>query len=238
MALANRDPRTVSPHPDRLLTSGRDNAGASHGIRCRTRTCCLGMNLAKPEMRALFTRACAQGQALSRSKAEDGAASLTTFWRGFSKIDCQHRISGGRSAAAGQALKKPMRFGPPYYPDRAPRYKPRLVCRTITGSFHKENGCTGQTVRHRLRPSANGMVRAVPPAPASKPKLARGTKDQGARHVSDIQIPRIAVNRHRISARNSFHVVGHECARRHSVCGKSGRVGQVGSAARQLYRLA
>jgi cytochrome P450 len=77
---ANRDPRQF-PHPDRFDVR-RDNAGRHMAFGAGPHAC-LGMNLAKLEMRALFT---ALVRKVTRFHIEAEERALNNILRGFSKL--------------------------------------------------------------------------------------------------------------------------------------------------------
>jgi cytochrome P450 len=77
---ANRDPRQF-PHPDRFDVR-RDNAGRHMAFGAGPHMC-LGMNLAKLEMRALFT---ALARRVKRFRIEAEERMLNNILRGFSKL--------------------------------------------------------------------------------------------------------------------------------------------------------
>src|ERR1700716_933458 len=77
---ANRDPRQF-PHPDRFDVQ-RDNAGRHMAFGTGPHIC-LGMNLARLEMRALFT---ALARKVKRFHIEAQARALNNVLRGFSKL--------------------------------------------------------------------------------------------------------------------------------------------------------
>ena len=77
---ANRDPRQF-PHPDRFDVR-RDNAGRHMAFGAGPHMC-LGMNLAKLEMRALFT---ALARKVKRFQIEAEERALNNVLRGFSKL--------------------------------------------------------------------------------------------------------------------------------------------------------
>jgi cytochrome P450 len=79
-AAANRDPRQF-PHPDRFDVR-RDNAGRHMAFGAGPHMC-LGMNLAKLEMRALFT---ALARRVRRFHIEEEDRMLHNILRGFSKL--------------------------------------------------------------------------------------------------------------------------------------------------------
>src|ERR1700730_12599718 len=79
-AAANRDPRQF-PHPDRFDVR-RDNAGRHLAFGAGPHMC-LGMNLAKLEMRALFT---ALARRVRRFHIEEEDRMLHNILRGFSKL--------------------------------------------------------------------------------------------------------------------------------------------------------
>jgi cytochrome P450 len=77
---ANRDPRQF-PHPDRFDVR-RDNAGRHMAFGAGPHAC-LGMNLSKLEMRALFT---ALARKVTRFHVEVEERALNNILRGFSKL--------------------------------------------------------------------------------------------------------------------------------------------------------
>jgi cytochrome P450 len=77
---ANRDPRQF-PHPDRFDVQ-RDNAGRHMAFGTGPHIC-LGMNLARLEMRALFT---ALARKVKRFHIEAQERALNNVLRGFSKL--------------------------------------------------------------------------------------------------------------------------------------------------------
>src|SRR3981189_587957 len=77
---ANRDSRQF-PHPDRFNVR-RDNAGRHMAFGAGPHAC-LGMNLAKLEMRALFT---ALARKITRFHIEEEERALNNVLRGFSKL--------------------------------------------------------------------------------------------------------------------------------------------------------
>src|SRR3981189_3616883 len=77
---ANRDPRQF-PHPDRFDVR-RGNAGRHMAFGAGPHMC-LGRNLAKLEMRALFT---ALARRVKRFRLEEEERALHNILRGFSKM--------------------------------------------------------------------------------------------------------------------------------------------------------